>query len=139
MKTFGTIEFFTFESEVWYRATDGTQRRLTESDSIVRELLAHLSEFYPDALASLEEHYKRLSGNIVHYRFRIVQRFCKCNLGNIDHVADVCSAGRLHLELNLPPLPKSCRVLSYSTHYNIPTGRKRLGEAQGNLMARVVG
>ena len=110
MKPLGTIEFFTFESEVWYRATDGTQRRITEGDPIVRELLAHLSEFYPDALAALEEHYKRLSGNIVHYRFRIVQRFAKCNLGNIDHVADVCAAGRLHLEHVACPLRGECSL-----------------------------
>lgn len=116
MSALKNTEFFTFENEVWYKAADGIQRRLTESDPTVRELLAHLSEFYPDALAALEVHYKRLSGNIVHYRFRIVQRFCKCNLGNIDHVPDLCSGGQIHFEHVPCPLRGECSLEGVVCH-----------------------
>lgn len=108
MKTLSGIEFFSFEDEVWYRTAGGEQKKLAESDPVVRELLVYLGENYPCALEALEEMYRRLSGNIVYFRYRIARRFCKCNFGCIDHVPDVCSDGRMHFEHVPCPLRGEC-------------------------------
>ncbi len=111
-----SIEFFSFEDEMWYRASDGTQRKLTEGDPVVREVFDYLSDFHPEALKALEEKYGRFSPNIVHYRYCIVRRFCRCNFGNIDHVPDVCSEGRMHFEHVLCPLRGECPLEGVVCH-----------------------
>jgi DNA-binding CsgD family transcriptional regulator len=116
MEAIRSIEFFSFEDEVWYRAADGTQKKLSESDPVVRGVFDYLSEFHPEALSALEEKYARFSPNIVHYRYRVARRFCKCNFGAIDHVPDVCSEGRMHFEHISCPLRGECPLEGIVCH-----------------------
>jgi DNA-binding CsgD family transcriptional regulator len=108
MESIKGIEFFSFEDEVWYRTIGGEQRKLSESDPVVRWAYDHLSEFYPEALARLEEQHRRSSANVVYYRYRIVRTFCRCNFGSIDNVPDVDCSDRMHFERVACPLRGEC-------------------------------
>lgn len=104
------IEFYTYEDEVWWRTADGHAERLTEKNHEVIELLLDkIEQFYPSAYAALCKEYERLQMNQSLYRFRIVQRFAKCNFGVIDNIPDIDSYGKLNLECVPCPLRGECR------------------------------
>lgn len=104
------IEFYTFESEVWYRLSDGTTEKLTErSTNIISYMLKQIEDFYPTAYAALCSEYERCKPNLLHFRFRIVNRFCKCNFGNIDNVIDVSANGSFNTECVPCPLRGECK------------------------------
>lgn len=93
------IEFYTYENEVWYRTADGRATRLTEKEhEVIDMLLEKIEQFYPGAYAALSKEYERLQCNLSLFRFRVVQRFAKCNFGVIDNIDDVDKFGRLNLE-----------------------------------------
>lgn len=103
-------EFFCFEHEVWVRFADGQTSKVTEADvDIVREMDDMISTFYPQAHAQLKEIYKASSANILYQRFRIVSRFIRCNLANMDHVPDITADGRMNLESVACPLRGECQ------------------------------
>lgn len=103
-------EFFCHEDEVLIRYADGRTSRVSESDvDVVREMDEMISTFYPDAYTALCEIYKASSANILYYRFRIVSRFIRCNLANLDHVPDVSSDGHINLESVPCPMRGECR------------------------------
>ena len=59
------VEFYTFEDQIWYRAEDGSQRQLTESDhDAIRFIIEKFREFYPEALEAALNEYKRCQANI---------------------------------------------------------------------------
>lgn len=50
-------EFFTFESEVWYRLPDRTVHELRETDyDVLDDLIEHIATFYPKAYDALCVH-----------------------------------------------------------------------------------
>ncbi len=134
MEAIRSIEFFSFEDEVWCRSASGDQRKLTEGDPVVREMFDHLSEFYPDALAKLEEKHKRFSGNIVHYRYRIVRSFCRCNFGSIDNVPDVDTSERMHFEHISCPLRGECPMEGIVCH---PKFNSKISSAEMRVLELV--
>ena len=92
----GKVEFYQFNNEIWYRR-DKENLKLTEESPIVSELLTHLCEFYPQAVAALEKEFKNITDDS--YRnYRIVLRFCKCNFGVSDNVFDINSESRFSFE-----------------------------------------
>ncbi len=92
-------EFFCFEDEVWCRLSDGQTSKVTEKDvDLVREVDGMIATFYPDAYKMLKEMYKASSSNILYQRFRMVSRFIRCNLSNLDHVPDVSHHHMMALE-----------------------------------------
>lgn len=104
------MEFFTFESEIWYRLPNGTSDKLTEnSTAIISTMLEKIEKFYPKAYSALCSEYSRCKPNLQFFRFRIVSRFIKCNFGNIDNVADVDEFGRFQFECVQCPLRGECR------------------------------
>lgn len=105
------IEFYTFEDELWYRTPDGHTERLTERhNDVVALVLDKIEQFYPKAYVALSKEYERCVANLSLYRFRMVQRFCKCNFGNIDNIADIDGYGRMRLECVPCPLRGECRM-----------------------------
>lgn len=103
-------EFFCHEDEVLVRFSDGRTSRVTESDvDVVREMDEMISTFYPEAYAALTDLYKASSANIHYYRFRIVARFVRCNLANLDHVPDITADCRMNLESVPCPMRGECR------------------------------
>ncbi len=103
-------EFFCYEDEVWVRLADGTTQKLLESDvDLVRNVDDLISTFYPKAYNELKEIYKASSTNIQYFRYRIVCRFIRCNLSNLDHVPDITSSGIINLESVACPMRGECR------------------------------
>lgn len=103
-------EFFSFESEVWYRAKDGTTSKLTESSTeIISAMLDKIELFYPKAYAALCQTYERCKPNLQFFRYRVVSRFCRCNFGNIDDVSDIDSFGHFNFEHVPCPLRGECK------------------------------
>lgn len=125
------IEFFTFEEDVWYRKPDGGQHKLTEHDETVRELHGFISEFYPAALAKLEERFKKFSSNIVYYRYKIVRMFCKCNFGLIDNVPDIDACGLVHFEHVPCPMRGDCPFENIVCH---PKFNSQISEAEMRVL-----
>lgn len=104
------MEFFTFESEIWYRMPDGTSDKLTEkSTAIISTMLEKIEKFYPKAYSALTSEYARCKANLPLFRYRIVARFIRCNFGNIDNIADVDEFGRFQFECVPCPLRGECR------------------------------
>lgn len=79
------IEFFTYEDEVWFRNREsGNCNKLTEgSYSILKPLLTIIENQYTDAYDKLNEYYNKIT-DLYYKRWKIVTRFIKCNMGNID-------------------------------------------------------
>lgn len=103
-------EFFCFEDEVWCRLADGQTSKITEKDvDLVREVDEMISTFYPEAYKMLKEMYKSSSSNILYHRFRIVSRFIRCNLSNLDHVPDISPDCMMVLESVPCPLRGECQ------------------------------
>lgn len=103
-------EFFSFENEVWFRLKGGSTDRLTEAHhEIISATIERIEKFYPKAYEALCKEYERCKPNLSFFRFRVVQRFCKCNFGNIDNVADVDEQGRFSFEYVTCPLRGECR------------------------------
>ncbi|MCI2145801.1 MAG: helix-turn-helix transcriptional regulator [Bacteroidales bacterium] len=104
------IEFYTYESEVWYRTMDGTCKKLDENDfEVVSFMFNHIRDNYPEAFAALDAYYKKLPFDFKLKRFRIVNMFCKCNFGQADQSKfDIDKTGTLQFE-NVPcPLRGEC-------------------------------
>lgn len=102
-------KFFCYEDEVWVRYVDGSTSKITESDvELVRALDDMISTFYPQAYAALKDLYKDSSPNIPYHRFRIISRFIRCNLSNLDHVPDISPGGIFNLESVACPLRGEC-------------------------------
>lgn len=105
------IEFFMYESEVWYRTATGETKRLTEHDcDMVREVAEHMESFYPDAYTALKEEYKKCAPNTSYYEYRIVTRFLKCNFAALDNEPDYDTNGRCKFEYVPCPLRGECKL-----------------------------
>ncbi|MBE6244226.1 MAG: helix-turn-helix transcriptional regulator [Bacteroidales bacterium] len=103
-------EFYTFESEVWFRK-DGITSQLTErEEDVISELVGVVKTFYPKAYDALNKEYVGLSANPKYYRYKIAERFCKCNFGNIDNVSDIDEFGRFNFERVSCPMRGECRL-----------------------------
>ena len=103
------VEFFNFEDEVWYRDSAGTSEKLTDNSGVVSLMIDKIEQFYPKAYKALCSEYEKCRLNLSYYRFKIVNRFCKCNFGNIDNVPDV-SNGVFNFERVSCPLRGECRL-----------------------------
>lgn len=103
-------EFFAYEGEVWYRLPDTSIHKLSESDSeIIAELIEVISTFYPKAYDALCLEYKGCALNRTYYRYRIVTRFIRCNLAQLDNIPDFSDHCLCAFEFVSCPLRGECR------------------------------
>lgn len=101
------IEFYIFNTEVWYR-TDIEHKKLTEESPLVESLLEEVEVLYPKAYVALEKEYQKIT-DMQTRRFRMACRFVKCNFGEIDNVLDISSNGKWVFECVKCPLRGECR------------------------------
>jgi len=79
------LEFYVVNNDVWYLTADGRNERLTESsEDVIALVLERIMDCYPEAYAALSECYKNSMLNVSYFRYLVVRRFCKCNLGKLD-------------------------------------------------------
>ena len=110
MKLVGSIEFYNFEGEVWYRK-DNIASQYTESDrDITKLIIDRMTEFYPKALKALQKIYASSSANHNYYLYRISNRFCRCNFGEIDNRPDMSIDRGMCLERVSCPLRGECTL-----------------------------
>lgn len=104
-----SIEFYLTPKGGVMISDDKGTRPLKESDrEFVSAMIEKLSEFYPDALASLSKIFDNKRFNIPHYEYRIVLRFIKCNWGKFDSMLDIDQFGNLNFEEVECPLRGEC-------------------------------
>ena len=99
-------EFYTFNNEVWYRTGEET-KRLTEFSPLVDDIISEMTEFYPEAYNALSKEFRKIE-LVAIQRFRIAQRFIKCNFSNIDNVWDIQGNGKMVFEHVQCPLRGEC-------------------------------
>ncbi len=105
----GNIEFYIVNHELWYRFADGETSRLTAHDiDIVQQLYDDFCSYYPEAIRALAKLYAKSKPLLPLYRYKIVNRFCRCNFGAIDNVFDIDQFGRYHFEYVQCPLRGEC-------------------------------
>lgn len=128
-----SVEFYTFEDQVWYRLEDGSQHRLTESDrEFVRYLIEQFQEFYPEAFDACAAEYKRCQPNLQHYQYRIALRLCKCNFGVIDtSTSDIDASGQFHFEHVPCPLRGECKHENVICH---PRFNSKISDAEMRVL-----
>lgn len=77
--------------------------RISDYD-IVSELEDYINHHYHDAYLALSRLYSKSSANPSFLRYRIVSRFIRCNLGELDTNEVDVSGGIMHLEEVVCPL-----------------------------------
>lgn len=78
---------------------------------IVNELISYMQTFHLEAFQALADHYIKLKPNTIAYRFRIVSRFIRCNMGEYDAMHDDIDAnGMLNFEEVKCPLRGECAL-----------------------------
>lgn len=103
------IEFFTHESEVWFRQGNGPLKTLNESDrELIEALVSHIATFYPQAYEALCKKYERCVPNKQYYLFRIATRFIRCNFAKLDNVPDISENNKFNFEYVECPLRGEC-------------------------------
>lgn len=105
------IEFYTFDSELWFKTDDGQNKVLTENDTeIIQAILSAIRERYPSAYKALTQEYSNSALNIRYYQFLMVRRFCKCNFGKVDTTRiDIDGTSQFHFEKVDCPLRGECK------------------------------
>lgn len=117
-----SIEFFSFEDQVWY-AQGGEQFRLTQNDRpMVRFINQTLEDFYPEAYSALTKIYKGCKPNLNYYQYRIALHFCKCNFSNIDNIPDIKRGSLFNLEHVSCPLRGICQNEGIICHARFKSG-----------------
>lgn len=106
------VEFFTYEDEVWYRNEQAENKQLTESDTqIIKHLVTIIQNQYTESYEALEKHYSSLSYDVRLLQYRIVVRFIKCNMGNIDtSKIDIDDNQNFSFERVQCPLRNECKL-----------------------------
>lgn len=125
------IEFFAYESEVWYRAGDAIAR-LTESNTeLIDGMIEMLSTFYPKAYDALCEAYRGCALNKRYYRYRIVTRFIRCNFSQLDNIPDISASNYCTFEYVSCPLRGECKLDQVVCH---PEFDHKLSQAEMPVM-----
>lgn len=97
---FRNIEFFKSpECQIHYRQTGEIKCLLPSSIELVDYVFYYLEEYYPGAFERLGEMFVKSKLNLMMYKFRIVDRFLRCNLSEFDtSTIDIDEDGHLNIE-----------------------------------------
>lgn len=128
------LEFYTFNSELWYRTADGTTDIVDESKTdVIQSLLSRIRDMYPTAYQALKEEYRNSAANIPYYQYLMVRRFCKCNFGKLDTTTiDIGSNGNFNFEKVDCPLRGECK---FEGVICCPKFNSKLSKAEERVMS----
>jgi len=105
------IEFFSSPGgEVMVQEPDSPLREFKETDRyIIEVMIIIIKDMYPIAYKALEELYDPSKPNRLHFQYKIVHRFIRCNFGEYDlYHHDIDLLGNLRFEEVKCPLRKEC-------------------------------
>ena len=127
------LEFYIFEDELWCMFPDGSNNPITDKDTIlVKDILERIRECYPKAYQALTECYRKSSGNIPYFQFLMVNRFCKCNFGELDNTSrDIDKKGGFNFERVRCPMRGECK---YEGVICNPQFNSRISDAELRVM-----
>lgn len=125
------IEIYSFEDEVWYSSPSGHKKLVAEDRDFIREMISKIEEFYPEAYKELCQQYSKCAANLLHYQYKIVWRFCKCNFGVIDNVADIAGNGKMNFEHVACPLRGECKGENVICH---PRFNAKISESEKRVL-----
>lgn len=109
-------------------------RALSQSDiQLVNDILDNIEERYtPDTINSLKEIYSPFQRNRLFFRFKMANRFCKCNFGALDMLhKDIDRHGFWHLEEVACPMRGECH---YEGKICKPVANHRLTEREQEVV-----
>lgn len=109
------LEFYGFESELWYKTSDGRNGIFDEnSTELIQPLLEKIRDCYPEAYKALSEYYEKSAANPLYYQYLMVRRFLNCNFSMLDptnmDVVDVNIDGKFTFEKVPCPLRCECKL-----------------------------
>lgn len=130
------LEFYIYEDELWCMFPDGRNEKVTEhNNELVKSVLDKIRELYPDAYSDLMKWYRKSSQNVPYFQFLMVNRFCKCNFGNLDNTSkDIDRKGCFNFERVPCPMRGEC------SHENIicnPKFNSRISDAEMRVMKMI--
>lgn len=103
------VEFFQCRKCIVALSDDGYFCELTEADTgLVDFLFEKIKTEYAEAFEALCHLCEKSRQNIRYFRFRVVERFLRCNFSRIDNVNDIDTLGCFHLEYVDCPLRGCC-------------------------------
>ena len=77
-------EFYIYNNELWCMTAE-SNRVVTEQDTeLISMMIERIREQYPEAYEALEKAYAKSRMNVPYFQFKIVNRFCRCNFGELD-------------------------------------------------------
>lgn len=103
------MEFYIYDDELWCMY-GGKNEKVDEGSDIIKKIIVSIREQYPEAYKALSENYKKHSLNVPYYQYLMVNRFCRCNFGNLDpSTMDIDNRGGFHMEKVSCPLRGECQ------------------------------
>lgn len=128
------IEFFTDpDGNVMVVDERGVRSFREEDRDLAAMMYTRIEEEYPEAFKALGDAYKKSRANVPYYRYLVVSRFVRCNLGVYDSRSDIAVDGSFRLEEVSCPLRCECQ------YANVICNAKRntkLTERQREVMKR---
>jgi DNA-binding CsgD family transcriptional regulator len=99
----------TFLGDIILQGMDGNIVVYDETKKEFTDKMYDLIAFrYPDAMKALHVLYRKSKPNFPLFRYKIVSRFLRCNLGGYDNELDFEPDGTINLESVPCPLRKEC-------------------------------
>lgn len=126
------VEFYTFNDELLCRTETGLEK-LSVCSEIVKVIYDKITEFYPEAFKALNKEYARLMDE-KYKRYRIVNRFLRCNFGIIDQKFDLNAQGEFRFECVPCPLRGECKLENVVCN---PKFNSRISDAEMRVLRYV--
>lgn len=101
--------FLGSDSRIWLRQEDTTRQMAPGDIAFVAALAAKIEATFPKAWARLLELHEASRPNLIYWRFRMVERFARCNWATDDAQSFDIDEGELNVERVVCPLRGICK------------------------------
>lgn len=127
------VEFYRYNSEVWYRYANKHEILTESSDDIIDYMMDFLVNRCTEAYNALLKIYVKID-NVRLKRFWIVSRFVRCNFGLIDSKLDIDNDQNVNFEYVQCPLRGECK---YENIICNPTFNSKVSETEKQVLKYV--
>lgn len=103
-------EFYIYNNELWCMTAE-SNRVVTEQDTeLISMMIERIREQYPEAYQALEKAYAKSRMNVPYFQFKIVNRFCRCNFGELDCTKEDITNEGFNFEKVTCPMRGECAL-----------------------------
>lgn len=104
------LEFFTgSDGHVWFRDINGCQRLSTKNVELLDYMMDRIYRVFPGTYKRLQSMYKESECNKYYFKFRCVERFIRCNMGDDNAQKLDVTDNLFNLEVVQCPLRGICK------------------------------